>query len=185
MRGPAALTWSEQYSQEATSGLTLAERDALKVYTSNQYRTINRTLRFSDVPGRNTTIGRTVAEIDSALERSVIPRDVVVGRTFNGGFLQGEIAAGNLKVGSTISDRAFVSTSTAINSSPSAAVMIIKVPKGSRGLALQHISNYPEERELLLPRGSTFKVTKITHRQSEHSTLQGVVLEARLVKGAH
>lgn len=34
--------------------------------------------------------------------------------------------------------------------------------KGQNGLAVQSFSNHPSERELILPRGSMFRVDKIT-----------------------
>lgn len=75
--------------------------------------------------------------------------------------------ADQLELGSSFKDKGFVSTS----SNPRVAsdfaagkktVLKINVPKGSKAISVAGQSAYPDEEEILLNRGGSFKVTDIT-----------------------
>ncbi len=75
----------------------------------------------------------------------------------------------NLREGQIFEDRAFVSTTVSrramsdnFESAGGGTVFRINVPRGSRALYVDSISVGQGEKELLLPRGSKFKVDKVT-----------------------
>lgn len=157
---------------------------ALGYYQQAGHVFINRTLRGQDhltYAGTGTPeshIKKRRAEneahakvIDAAIRRSPpLPNDVTVFR----GSAQGLA----VKPGSTVRDKGFVSTSaspkvakkfskashdTGGGKGGGATLFRIKVPKGKRGLWMPKLGgSYANEKEFLLPRGSKFKVTRVT-----------------------
>lgn len=167
--------WASQY-QEWGASLKPIERETLGYYRGSGYHDINGVLRegklndsgeFADVPIRE--LRKQVKTMDAAIERSIVDRDVVAYRGTTTDWL-GDVDG---LAGTIIHDKGFVSTSLDSDigrkfvgykeeENLSAALMEITIPKGSRAAYLDTLNanSKPWERELLLPRGSSFRVTE-------------------------
>ena len=132
-----------------------------KQYTGGAYTQINGALRSGGTHP-------SVKGIDAAFDASAgALTDMVVARGISKNGMAAILGSvgGKLKVGATIQDKGYVSTtrkaSIADSFSGNGFGLKINVPKGSKILPVKHFSNYPHEDEFILPRGSKFKVTKI------------------------
>lgn len=144
-------------------------------YTGSVYKTINRHLRMGEAA--NTTILQHITNLDSAVAKTAAKKDMVVLRGITKDAVSTWMQKNGLteiKVGSTIIDHGFVSTtrkaSTAADfAGHSTSVgfgLKIRVPEGAKILPLKSISNFAHEDEFLLPRGSKFKITAVDEDQS-------------------
>ena len=125
--------------------------EGLHTYTTNSYAYMNQYLR-----GQRDTLDESlqeaVKEIDKAFDAaSPLSKNVQVSRYVSSNFLENL----NLRPGDIFEDKAFVSTDYG---NARGNELQIFVPKGAKAIYLDKISDYPGERELLLPRGSRFKV---------------------------
>ena len=67
----------------------------------------------------------------------------------------------------TITDHAFSSCGAAKSTGfPGNVVFNIYCPKGTQMLFVEHVSQYKGENEMILQRGTTFKVTKVSKAES-------------------
>lgn len=146
-----------------------AEHKALRAYTGYVYDDINKHLRKGQYA--STEIKEYITNLDKAfkLKGATNPERVVVTRGIkNHTSVWKEILAGTLTEGAIIEDKGYMSTST-----KSAEIwswgevnMLIDVPKGSNCI---YVDNPPHptlttasgEYELLFPRGTKVKITKI------------------------
>lgn len=142
------------------------QRKAVQYYIGNGYDTINSYLRgqANDIHSNTGSLLKNEVEsIDKAIADSTLPRNLIVYRGID---LAEVVGNKELRVGSKLSDRGFVSTSLNKNlaewfareNSPMTynkpSVIQISVPKGTNGLRGNMV-----DREILLPRGSTLEVT--------------------------
>lgn len=104
------------------------------------------------------TAPRLSKHLDSIISKHTIKNNLHVWRGID------DKAKEKLKLGvhSIIHDKGYVSTSLdpRVSQGEGSHIMHIKVPKGSKGLHLNsypEIHSFPEEHEVLLPRGSRFK----------------------------
>ncbi len=148
------------------SSLTADQKQALKDYTGGYYYSnINAALRQGKMPdGRE---GEIVKHVDSALENASTETKITLYR----GISPSSAARlnGQLGKGSIITDRGFVSTSSSRaiaralrgfqTANGTGLMMEIQVRAGSRVASLAAVSGTPGEQEMLLPRGSSFRVT--------------------------
>lgn len=182
--GPSASReWEGKASEGWSKSLSSDERDAIQSYTSSGYHEINESLRSG---GKKDP---RVKDLDSAIGKSTIPEDVVV---YRGGAIDQRFA----KAGSVVQDKAFVSTSLQSYYAESyghrlptetrrklteqgkeVAIWKINVKKGSKGAVLGKESSNLGEGEVMLPRGSKFKVTKVERRPYP----QPAIIHAELV----
>lgn len=133
---------------------------AAKKYTGSTYHDINHALR-----GGSTH--HLVPAIDAAVAKSKAKEDMVVVRGVSSNGMAAWLAnsGGEIKIGSTITDAGYASTTRSTQTATKFAGggsgygLKIKVPKGARILPLKSISNYAHEDEFLLPHGSSFKIT--------------------------
>jgi hypothetical protein len=145
--------------------LTPGEVKAIDSYMGENYKSINGTLRNGEGPSAVT--GKRIAALDSAVRKGQLGRDTTLYRA--AGFKQDWDAL----VDKTFTDHGFVSTSEAtelplmMSHRPNGAFIRIKAPAGAHVGYLhklrnqQAVSKYDgvPEKEVLLPRDSTFKVT--------------------------
>ena len=131
-----------------------------------------------------TTTHAEIRKLDAAIARHRFDRDVVAYRTFTDP--DGSIV-GSMKPGAVWRDHAYVSTTARkefldrfTEAGPTTRVDVrIKIRKGARGAPMAPLSTYDQEREILLPRGSRFRITKIspatstTPRQIHMETVDG------------
>lgn len=132
---------------------------ALKSYTSMAYGVVNTYLRhgtyqdtvYSEVP--QSRVDEIVKGIDKSFNNAPkVPGDLKVFRGMDSSLLS------SLQEGDIFKDDGFISTSIDKEKVVSGGFIEIHVPKGSKGIYLEQISEVKRERELLLDRGSRFRV---------------------------
>lgn len=151
--------------------LPLRERLALAAYTGSAYRPVNSQLRdgsccHGKIGGRDgNTVADQVGALDSAFGKAALGSSTTTYRGIN------DVLFNNISKlatpGKTIlRDPAFVSTSKrkSVAEEFGVATIRIKVPKGARALSMSSISEFKSESEVLIGRGSKFRVTKINKR---------------------
>lgn len=182
LRTPAKPMSEEEFMSHAKhedAKLPPEDTEALRGYTGNgAFGPVNGGLRESAdrvKPGSKVYLNRMyhdyVDHLDRAIAQSPAPRDMVVYRGVNG-----ETPAGSgrkpfseLKAGDTFDEHGFVSTS----SNPevgagyskgfgvrAGAELHITVPKGFPAAPVL-ASEFPAEREFILPRGAKYRVSKV------------------------
>lgn len=173
LTGQAALD-SAPVSVPTGVGLEGTERDSLTTYIGSQYAVINGTLRDIDSPGGrmvtpdDAQIDAWVADMDAAMNRSVLPGDVIsyrgvqFARTMWGDRIDGDMT------GLTWRESAYVSTSTSEDvigdfaRGNDAVKMRIMSPAGTRAVQMsgeRDSQGRADEAELLIARGYELRVT--------------------------
>lgn len=160
--------------------------EALSAYKGGGYASINSELRHGEARGdakyfskeRHDAYVAKTALIDDAVNNAPpLKSDVTV---FRGVRMEGAARLENISPGDVMVDKGFMSTSfdqrmgEAFGTVSGGKTLKITVPKGSRALALDHPRLLGEkEAELLLPRNTNLRVTKVS----------GNVIEAEVVNG--
>jgi hypothetical protein len=158
----AADNWALAQSEGAFGSMPGDEQDALFDYQGSGYYYINRGLRGNNLDAEDAA---KVKLIDSAMSRASISESVVVHRGMTGA----AFGSGNA-TGKTITDSGYVSTSLnrkvayGYSSDRGDVQVQIRLPKGSKALYIDTMSENVTEYEMLLPRGSRFRVISDTGR---------------------
>ena len=154
----------EQFYADVKNGnLDRTEESAVYLY-QDKGGLVNTVLR-NDGDGGNTVKG-----IDSAIAKSPgLPQDTTLYRGIKSA--DGEFAFENLKPGTVLIDKGFVSTSADGTLAEGFAkatnigyMMKIEAPKGTKGLVPHNITNdkrFSNEYEFLLPRNSAFEILNV------------------------
>jgi hypothetical protein len=144
---------------------TAAARAALADWSGTDYRALQRMARTGtvDPTGENTAadLEKRLAAIDKVVASGRIPKATTLYRGLR-------LKGADLTVGRTFSDDGFSSTTTSARigrdfarsrvGDPSSGVfMSIRVPRGASGASVRKQG----EREVVLPRGSTFRVRSV------------------------
>jgi hypothetical protein len=148
-----------------------AQQAAVKYYVGPGYLRVNNTLRGLPIlipPAQVERVKTVTSELTSLINRSRVPVETVVERGVYYDFADGlrqHIADGTFKVGSTLHDEGFTSSSLALPDSYKNARLKFKItlPPGSAALPVNNLgrNDYSAEKELLIQRGTTYTVTKI------------------------
>lgn len=175
--GSEELVNSEE-RKEWKSNLDETEVEAVETYTSQAYENINSMLR-GKVEG-DMESKMIVDTLDYAIEKSKVPFDISVYRGVRYAEDLKNFFTNDAKVGGTWSDPAYLSTSldkTSFSAFKGADVSFkINVPKGSSGAFLNgDLSKYPNEAEMLLPRGTKFRIDRIVKKKYGSFTAGGRV----------
>lgn len=165
--------------------LTPAQADAVRTYQGAAYDPINRYYRgLSDT--LSDYYARLVPHLDAAIAGSRINRDITLyrGMKMYGGL------AGKIRPGQTIEDPAFFSAGRSARTAQVQAglgegiILKLRVPAGARGLnvkeAGRQVPEYRKEREVLLPRGTKYRV--LSSRQTTIHGKKRTIVEAELVR---
>ncbi|MGW5771394.1 ADP-ribosyltransferase [Streptomyces longwoodensis] len=168
----AGLDYGNAYWNDFLDDLSPESRDALRTYSGNEYGLINNHLRINSP--LSDTLKHTIAEMDRVMGTRPVPEDLMVVR----GTAVDHIQVDGLPIdspmdmlGETFDDKAF--TSTALGKTPPPPFdgkpvwMHLRVPKDTPALWIDHLSEYPGERELLLARGSEYKVTRVFYDETQ------------------
>jgi len=179
--------WGRDHWAKVYEKLSPNEKSIIQSYAGNAYEEVNDYLRTGDDPdafwvdatlrahgdgdvndwfaGRVSTedvVSEFTKPLDDALERGVVPNNVVVYRGIDSG------TGASFREGQVFKDSAYVSSSLLEKqalgfSEKGGYVMRIKVSKGSHGLYMGGLVNgeVAREAELLLPRNSKFRITSI------------------------
>ncbi|MFF7307526.1 ADP-ribosyltransferase [Streptomyces sp. NPDC008137] len=162
----AGQEYGDAYWNDFLDDLPAESRQALKTYSGNDYDAINSHLRFGDF--LDDSLKHTITEMDKVMGARPVPENVMVVRGTGVGHVK---VNGRLidspadMLGGTFDDPAF--TSTALGKTPpppfdqNPVWMHLRVPKDTPALWIDHLSKYPGERELLLAKGSEYKVTRV------------------------
>ncbi|MFI9610872.1 ADP-ribosyltransferase, partial [Streptomyces sp. NPDC052023] len=167
----AGLAYGNAYWDEFMRGLDPETRSGVVTYTGSAYDPINNHLRFgTDVPQR---ILDTIRNMDEIMDARPVPEDIMVVRgtgvdhvKVNGLPIESPLDM----IGGTFDDKAF--TSTALGKTPPPPFdqkpvwMHLRVPKDTPALWLEPITQVKGERELLLAKGSEYKVTRVFYDEA-------------------
>lgn len=137
---------------------TAREIEAFGNYTGAMYKTVNPRLRAGKSVSSDDK--EDLAIMDKAFAKASLSQAVTVYRG-----LAPEIAS-KLTVGSSFKDGGFTSTSTDKDigrmytniGGGGSALMEIRVPKGAKAISVKSASQFTKENEILLNRGSSFRV---------------------------
>ncbi|NGO81486.1 protein phosphatase, partial [Streptomyces sp. YC504] len=172
-----AVQYGQAYWNHYTENLPSSQFDAVHDYTlehgKNQppptsegwatYKEMNGYLRGNDAMD-SPYVQRNIAETDAALAGRAVPEDVMVVRGTGIGHL--DLDSPYDMLGETYGDPAYMSTS--LGNHPVAAfkdmdaVLHLRVPKGTPALWVEKASEFGMgERELLLGRGTEYRVTRV------------------------
>lgn len=154
-------TLNDHYKLDELCKKMREECSSVRNYTFLGYSVINSHLR----KGGDGAELRKITDIDKFIEKAPrVPEDMMVIRGIKSKELFDKLTPGVL-----FEDKAFVSTSAdprAEIATDKGMILEIKVPKGSKGIYVEKISDHAYERELLLPRGSKFKVISAGSRRT-------------------
>lgn len=157
-------SWRHEHQHQRT-------RQAIHDY-SEAAAALNSGLRDDSIPKDSATWQDIIAPLDKAIRRSSLSESITVTRAVNPDWLPAGIdATDDLSVlqGTVIRERAFVSTSR--HDPPRGGyaqrpiVLRMQIPAGAHALDLStHGSEFAAEREMLLPRNSSWRVREVYRR---------------------
>ncbi|MBC2863742.1 ADP-ribosyltransferase [Streptomyces mexicanus] len=173
----AGQAYGDAYWNDFLDNLDPSGREALHTYSDHYYKQINGHLR-GDYPDVSPKISHTIDEMDRVMGDRPVPESIMVIRGTGIDHL-------NLKsplemMGNIYDDPGY--TSTALGKtvpgpfSYKPVYMHLRVPKGTPALWIDHVSANPGERELLLARGTEYRVTRVFMDQSGKWHVYGEVL---------
>jgi HK97 family phage portal protein len=137
-------------------GLQKGQIKSIKQYAGGHYDSINSALREEEELSNDQQ--KIADDLDDLIAGSVVPTALQVFRGGESSFFD------DLEVGAVIQDSAYVSTSlykyVAQKTFADDVVFIINLNKGDKALYVEPYAHHEGEYELLLPRGTKFRVTK-------------------------
>lgn len=181
----------QQGFAEWNRSVSADEDQALVTYQSSGYRNLNRALRHENgvVNLPNHLLDPAlVHHLDAVISRGRVPQAITV---FRGRQRYISLAEARSMVGKKLTDHGYLSTSVrvavgesyALRGTPNGTLYQIEVPAGSPTAWLHSFDREGlDEKEILLPRSSTFVVTGASQRADPH--VQGhfaTVIHMRLV----
>jgi hypothetical protein len=142
-------------------------REAVEAYSGTDYRGLNQALRNAEADDNGLGIANKLTTKQAAMVGAldvltrIDQRDPPPATVYRGAGSNVAKAIDRLGVGNTWTDHGFISTSTvagvgtAFSSEETGVVMRIST---RQGVSISDASNLPGEREVLLPRGSRFRI---------------------------
>ncbi|WP_322741143.1 ADP-ribosyltransferase, partial [Streptomyces hygroscopicus] len=179
----AAIDYGRKHWNDYIDNLDPSAKRALHEYTGDSfpsYRDMNGYLRgLKDYVVPQPEVLHAIAEMDRVLSTRPVPDDVMVVRGTGLDHLR--LDSPMDMEGQTFPDEGYFSTSLGNHPVPSfagkEAILHLRVPKGTPALWLEKVSKYDvDERELLLARGSAFKVTRVFMDEAGKWQVYGEVL---------
>ncbi|SDE28501.1 ADP-ribosyltransferase [Streptomyces griseoaurantiacus] len=158
----AGQMYGDSYWNDFLDDLDPSGRDALHTYSDHYYTEINGHLRGSH-PNVDPGILHTIQEMDRVMGTRPVPENVMVIR--GTGIDHLNLRSPLEMEGNIYGDPGY--TSTAFGRTVPGpfrykpVVMHLRVPKDTPALWIDHISANPGEREILLARGTQYKVTRV------------------------
>lgn len=135
------------------------EQSIVKKYTgTNWYKTTNDQLRSGDAMTGARQAG--VKTLDGLLQRSSLSDSVTVQRAFANDDIAAMARNGSI-TGKTFTDNGYMSTSITHGTWSDDIIMHLRVPEGTHALPITEMSHWNSEKELLIDRGSSFKITDV------------------------
>ena len=133
------------------------QKSAISKYTNGAYDSMNTALRSGQMP---KSYQEQVKHLDTYLAGAKFPEDATIYRKVDGEYAK-FIKSVAAFPGAAFVDRGFISTSTHQGVWHGSMQMVITVKKGQSGAAVQQWSQHSGENEVILPRNTMFKVTKM------------------------
>lgn len=140
--------------------------EVLTQYAGEEHKRINKHSRGAPPPplGMNASID---AEYQAEIMEDAIasaPRLAKPITVYRGLTMEAAVKIDRAQIGSTILDKGFASTSTAETTARDfaqggAPILRIKLPKGTNAISMHPFTEFDNEHEILLQRGSQFKIT--------------------------
>ncbi len=176
---------SHLYDKELVSSLSPSEHNSIVSYTGNGYFDINNYLRTgNEVYNKNGKTSKKIKNMTDVLEKSSLKEDVVVHRGI-GGSLPKMLGVDNNTLknkefqqslrGTVITEKGFFSSGGAMKDAWAGTKIHAKVPKGSKGMYVDPISQFPGEHESILQRNSSFKI--VDYVANSNGTITDVIVE--------
>ncbi|GCB49408.1 ADP-ribosyltransferase [Streptomyces sp. NL15-2K] len=164
----AAIRYGQDHWNDYVDNLDPSARQALNDYSGDtfpSYKDINGYLRETEgYKDRTPEVSHDIAEMDRVLSSRPVPDTIMVVRGTDLGYLK--LGSPMDMLGQTFPDKGY--TSTSLGDHPvgafkdKEAVMHLRLPKDTPALWLEKVSQYGGgERELLLARGTEYKVTRV------------------------
>jgi hypothetical protein len=154
----AAAAEKNKPATTLSTPLTSGEISVIEAYTDGAYRALNSALRS----GKKLTLDQAVMakQLDNAIRKSTLSKDYTLRRGITSKGVMA-IFGGDVSIGDVVMDNGFMSSSKG-EGFDSNIKLVINLPKGSHGLDVQSISAHTSEAEVILPRGSMFKVKSVS-----------------------
>lgn len=163
------------------AGLSYKEQKALERYSGRTHGPINGSLRRDE---DLKEFQDDVDKLDSALNRSITQEDRTVFRNFSSPEIDKALENDEL-VGGVFIDKGFTSTSLTRDAlsefgfiGKNRIVAEIFVPKGTRAGYIADIADNPDELELLLARGHSFRVLSVDRDEDGNLNMSMEVINA-------
>jgi hypothetical protein len=157
---PAGLSGTVKASLEGFAAYAPApsssQKSAISTYTAGSYQSINNCLRHQI--GCTPQIQKIRDEVAEYLAKASAPEPMILSRKVSGEYAK--VLMSILDEGDTFRDHGIISTSVEHGAWSGELKLTIHVPKGAPAAAIWHMSQHPDEKEVLLPPGSRFRVKK-------------------------
>lgn len=148
--------WAVENFDGPLYSLPTNELRGLQEYTGGGYTEMNKFLRGNSKNLSSETKAAMEGAI-SALNRMSAPESIVAFRGFQSFGIFNDL--GSLKSGTVFQDNGFHSTAVDANKAFSGNIRVeVRIPKGTKGAYVDHISSNQGEKEFLLPPGTKFRV---------------------------
>ncbi|TPH10107.1 ADP-ribosyltransferase, partial [Brevibacillus laterosporus] len=193
----AADTWYKEMYKEYSQKLKPEQKAAIQLYTTQNYKTINKGLREDNLPVDKI---KEVRDMSKALAKSPISEAGVVYRKVGKDALGIDITTNfknqnvvtklkNDLEGSIREEKAFLSTSVANHFSESfdakTVLFKINIPEGTHAAYIfGDLATYQGESELIIDKGSSYRIDKInTYEYTKKSGVKqtNLLVEATLL----
>lgn len=160
-----SLSWQGKMSKDELNGVVR--------YSGSTYRAMNDYLRTGKMgSGYDEKLEKLITDCSNGLSKYTIKENLLVYRKSSAAlFNQLGVSLGysfqsredfvksiNSFAGSIVTDKGFTSTSTRSKTWGGDVHMEIRVPKGTNGAYIEHVSQHSSEKELLLNKGTNFKI---------------------------
>lgn len=174
-------TWGDGGGSAEANTISDNEKQALKVYTHAGSYPVNDYLRNGTLPQDSKYANATpvrdeedlhgaIKGMDSAFDKASLDKDTTV---FRGVDRNAWAKISQANVGDIIEDKGFASTSLAkVTSSSLSNYMKIKVPQGAKAIPLDGVVANRTKGEILLARGTQFRVVSKTKNGMELEVLK-------------
>ncbi|WSA78199.1 protein phosphatase [Streptomyces sp. NBC_01799] len=178
----AAIDYGRKHWNDYVDQLDPSAKQALRDYTGEtfpSYHDMNGYLRGTEGYGPSAAVTHDIAEMDRVMSSRPVPDDIMVVRGTGLGHLK--LASPFEMLGETYPDAGYTSTSLGDHPVSSfkgkEAILRLRVPKGTPALWLERVSHFDvSERELLLARGTEYKVTRVFMDDNGQTQVYGEVL---------
>ncbi|MFD4947615.1 ADP-ribosyltransferase, partial [Streptomyces sp. NPDC058409] len=177
-----AIQYGRDHWNDYVDNLDPSAQQALRDYTGDSfpsYKDMNGYLRNDPYYGPRPEVLHDISEMDRVMSTRPVPEDVMVVRGTGIGHL--DLDSPLEMLGGTYGDEGYLSTSLGNHPVPSFAgkdaILHLRVPKGTPALWLEKVSHYGvTEREILLGRGSEYRVTRVFVDEAGQAQVYGEVL---------